>query len=121
MGGWAVFDEFALVEEGGEVGGAGGLLHVVGDDGDGVVLFEVGHEVFDGDGGLGVERGAGFVHEEDFGLGGDGAGDAEALLLAAREIPRADCLSRSLTSSQSAAARRECFDDVRRFRRVLSL
>ncbi len=48
-------------------------------------LTEGFHELFDFVGGDGVEGGAGFVHEEDFGLGGDGAGDAEALLLAAGE------------------------------------
>ncbi len=41
------------------------------------------------DRGDGVERGAGLVHEDDLGLDRDGAGDAEALLLAAGEAERA--------------------------------
>ena len=32
---------------------------------------------------IGIERGARFIHEDDAGLDGDGAGDAQALLLAA--------------------------------------
>ena len=60
-------------------------MHVVGDDDDGDLLAEGLHELLDLVGGDGVEGGAGFVHQEDFGLGGDGAGDAEALLLAAGE------------------------------------
>ena len=37
-------------------------------------------------GGDGVEGGAGLVHEDDLGLGGDGPGDAQPLLLAARQL-----------------------------------
>ena len=39
--------------------------------------------------GDGVERGGRFVHQNDFRLDGDGAGDAEALLLAAGQAERA--------------------------------
>ena len=83
--GVVVFDEFAEVKEGGEVGDAFGLLHVVSDDYDGELLFELGHEFLDFEGGDGVEGCAGFVHEEDLRAIGDGAGDAEALLLTAGE------------------------------------
>ena len=43
-------------------------------------------EVLDLGGGDGVERRAGFVHEEDLGFDGEGPGDAEALLLSTREL-----------------------------------
>src|SRR5690606_25327281 len=43
----AVFDQVAQVHEGGEVGHARGLLHVVGDDGDGVVDLQLLDQLFD--------------------------------------------------------------------------
>src|SRR5579871_2174659 len=39
--GHAVFHQFAQIHEGGEIGGAGGLLHVVGDDDDAVVALQL--------------------------------------------------------------------------------
>jgi hypothetical protein len=57
----------------------------VGDDDDGEAGAEVEDEFLDFGGGDGVEGGAGLIHEEDLWLDGDGAGDAEALLLAAGE------------------------------------
>ena len=80
-----VLDDFAEVEKRGVVGDAGGLLHVVGDEDDGVVLLELVDEFLDARGGDGIEGGAGLVHEEDGGLDREGPGDAEALLLAAGE------------------------------------
>lgn len=77
------FDEFAEVEEGGVVGDAGGLLHVVGNDDEGVLFLEGPDEVLDFGGGDGVEGAAWFVHEEDAGFDGEASGDAQALLLAA--------------------------------------
>jgi hypothetical protein len=47
----AYFDEFPQVHEAGEVRGPGRLLHVVGDDDDGVVELEFLHELFDSQGG----------------------------------------------------------------------
>ena len=79
------FDEFAHVEERGDVGDSCGLVHVVGDDDDGDLLAEGFHQLFDFVGGDGIEGGAGLVHQQHFGFGGDGAGDAETLLLAAGE------------------------------------
>src|SRR5690606_27843855 len=69
----------------GLVGDARGLLHVVGDDDDGELLGEVDHELFDAGRRDRVEGRARLVHEDDLGLEGDGAGDAQALLLAAGE------------------------------------
>ena len=55
------------------------------DDDDGVVGRQLPHQVLDLEGGDGIEGGAGLVHEDDIGVVGEGAGDAEALLLAAGE------------------------------------
>src|SRR3546814_8071590 len=43
----AVLDQVAQVHEGGEVGPARGLLHVVGDDGDGVVALQLLDQLLD--------------------------------------------------------------------------
>ena len=40
-------DQLAEIHEGRVVGAAGGLLHVVGDDGNAVVVFQLGDQLFD--------------------------------------------------------------------------
>ena len=60
-----------------------GLLHVVGDDDDGVLLLEFADEILDGEGGDRVQRRAGLVHQQHVGLDGDRPGDAQPLLLTA--------------------------------------
>src|SRR5262245_10413006 len=72
-------------EEGRAIADPRGLLHVVGDDHDRVLRLELLHQVLDAAGGDGIERRAGLVHEEHLGVGGDGPGDAQPLLLTARE------------------------------------
>src|SRR4051794_17089344 len=72
-------------EEGGAVGYAGRLLHVVSDDDDGEAAFEAVHQVLDRAGGDRVEGRGGLVEEQDVGLDRDRAGDAETLLLTAGE------------------------------------
>jgi hypothetical protein len=62
-----------------------GLLHVVGDDHDRHVVTELADGLLDPGGRGRVERRAGLVHEQDVGVHGERAGDAQALLLAARE------------------------------------
>jgi hypothetical protein len=62
---------------------ARGLLHRVGDDDDGIALAQLVDQLLDARGGDRVERRAGLVHQDDFGIDGDGARDAQALLLAA--------------------------------------
>jgi hypothetical protein len=84
MGG-VELDHFTVEEEAGVFCDAGGLLHVVGHDDDGVLALELEDEVFNLRGGDGVERGGWLVHEENLGVDGEGAGDAHALLLAAGE------------------------------------
>src|SRR3954447_12767553 len=73
------------VEERGLVRHPGGLLHVVGDDDDRVALLELLDQVLDGERRDRVERRARLVHEQHLRLDGDGACDAQPLLLAARQ------------------------------------
>jgi hypothetical protein len=69
--------------------GAGGLLHVVCNNGDGVVLLQDVDQLLDLGGGDRVECRAGLVEQDDLRLDGDGAGDAQPLLLAAGEAEAA--------------------------------
>ena len=75
-------------EERGHLGDAGGLLHVVGDDHERVLLLQLVHQVLDRLGRDRVERRGRLVEQDDVGLDGDRAGDAEPLLLAAGEAER---------------------------------
>ncbi len=81
----AAFDQRAEMEERGHLRDAGGLLHRVGDDDDGEVGCELVDQLFDLGGRDRIERRARLVHQDHFGANRDGAGDAEALLLAAGE------------------------------------
>ena len=71
-------------EERRAIGHARRLLHVVRDDDHRVVGLQLLDEVLDAAGGDGVQCRTRLVHEQDIGVGGEGARDAEALLLAAR-------------------------------------
>ena len=75
-------------EERGHLGDARGLLHVVGDDHERVLLLQLVHQVLDRLRRDRVERRGGLVEQHDIGLDGDRARDAEALLLAARQAER---------------------------------
>src|SRR5690349_6964925 len=83
--GVAELDELTQIHEGSEVGAARRLLHVVRHERDAVVGFELGDELLDALRRDGIERGGGLVEQQYLRLHGDGAGDAEPLLLAARE------------------------------------
>ena len=71
-----------------EAGGGGGGVGVVGDHDDGFAEFlvEALEEGEDFLGGGGVEVAGGFVGEDEVGVGDDGAGDGDALFLAAGEL-----------------------------------
>lgn len=56
------------------------------EDGEAELAVEVAQQLEDGAGGLGVEGAGGLVGEEHLGVAGQGAGDADALLLAAGEL-----------------------------------
>ncbi len=58
----------------------------VGDDEGGAALHQVAQGILDQMFALGVQRTGGFVEDQDFGIGEDGAGDGDALLLAAGEF-----------------------------------
>ncbi len=80
----SVAGDFILHEARGHVARAPGLLHVMRHDHDRVVIFEIVHQIFDARRRDRVERRTGLVHQDDFGLYGRSARDAEPLLLAAR-------------------------------------
>jgi hypothetical protein len=75
--------KIAQMEIGGALRDPGRLLHRVGDDDDGVVLTQFVDQFLDLGGGDGVKRRTGLVHQDHFGIHGNGPGDAQPLLLAA--------------------------------------
>src|SRR5215467_2532814 len=80
-GGLTKLDQLAEVHEGREIGYACGLLHVVGHDGDCVVVLEFVDQLFDLCRGDRVERRAGLVEQDHFRPYRDGTCDAQPLLL----------------------------------------
>src|SRR3546814_16411968 len=66
-------------EEGGPVGDARSLLHVVSDDDDRVLAPQVMHEILDAHRRYRVQRRARLAHQDHAGLPRDGAGAAQAL------------------------------------------
>src|SRR5207248_5217080 len=85
LAGLPELDQLAQVEEGGALRNARRLLHVVGEDHDREALAQLVDQFLD----LGrrdrVERGGGFVKQQDFGPHCDGACDTQSLLLTARQ------------------------------------
>ena len=71
------------VEEACHVAHARGLLHIVGDDDDRVILLEFVDEILDRQGRDRVQGRAGLIHEDHRGFDRNGAGNAQTLLLAA--------------------------------------
>ncbi|MPM67332.1 hypothetical protein SDC9_114254 [bioreactor metagenome] len=84
--GLAELDHLAQIHVGSVVGDTRCLLHVVGDDEDGDALLQFVHQFLDGAGGDRVERRGRLIEEQQFGVGGQGAGDAQTLLLAAGQV-----------------------------------
>ena len=78
-----MLDHVAQVHEGGVVGHARGLLHVVGHDQDRVLALEFLDQLFDATGGDRIQRGGRFIEKEYAGLERHRAGDAQALRQAA--------------------------------------
>src|SRR6202171_1132983 len=81
--GFAEFDQLAEIHEGGLVRDARGLLHVVGDDGDRVVLRQFLDQFLDLGGRNRIERRAWLVAPKNLRAHGGGGGDAKPLLLTA--------------------------------------
>ena len=75
-------------EEGRHVGHARRLLHVVRDDHDRELLLQIVDQVLDARRRDRVEGGCRLVHQDHVRLHGDGPGDAQPLLLSAREAER---------------------------------
>src|SRR6202035_2767098 len=99
-------DQFAQIHEGGLVGDARRLLHVVGDDRDRVVLGQFLDQLLDLGGRDRIERRAGLVEQDHFGPHRDRAGDAEPLLLSSGQR-QARCVELVLDLvPQRAAAQR---------------
>lgn len=84
----AAFDDLAVFHDEDLVGAADGG-EAMGDDEGGAAAHEVGETFLDHGFGFGVEAGGGFVEDEDAGVGEDGAGDGDALFLAAGEFDAA--------------------------------
>ena len=63
-------DHFAQVHVGREIGHAGRLLHIVGDDQDGDLILEIRDEFLDAGRGNRVQRRRGLVEQQDLGFGG---------------------------------------------------
>src|SRR6202161_321510 len=76
------FDQLAEIHEGGLVGDARGLLHVVGDDRNRVVLRQFLDQFLDLGGRDRIERRTGLVEQDHLGEHRHGARDAKPLLLA---------------------------------------
>ena len=79
----SLFEDLAKEEECGLVADTRSLVHGVCHNNDGLVAFERFHKLLDLFRGNGIQGACGFVHEDYFRFHGDGAGDAEALLLTA--------------------------------------
>src|SRR6202161_3296566 len=100
------FDQLAEIHEGGLVGDPRGLLHVVGDDRDGVILRQFLDQLLDLGGRDRIERRTGLVEQDHFGPHRDGAGDAKPLLLAAGQTEAAGVqLVLDLVPQRAAAQR----------------
>src|SRR5712672_2215741 len=83
LAGLVEFDQLPQIHEGGLVRDARRLLHVMGDDGDGVVLRQFLDQFLDLGGRDRIERRARLVEQDHLGPHRDRAGDAKPLLLAA--------------------------------------
>src|SRR5262249_22256402 len=109
--------QLAEIHEGSEIGHPRCLLHVMGDDYDRVVVFELVDQLLDLRGRDRVERRARLAEQDALGPHRHGAGNAQALLLAAREaqavgvelvldlLPQGGATQRVLDAAVELAAR----------------
>src|SRR4029453_2419819 len=82
LAGFVEFNQFAKIHEGGAVGYARRLLHVVSDNHDRIVRFQLVDQLLDLGGRDRIERRAWLVEQDHLGSHRHRAGDAQALLLA---------------------------------------
>src|SRR5690349_2155245 len=85
VGGVAFLDQVPKVEERRTLANARRLLHRVRDDDDRVILAQLVDQLLDDRGRDRIERRARLVHQDHLRTYRDGARDAQALLLAARQ------------------------------------
>src|SRR5579863_9406419 len=78
-----VVDQLTEIHEGGELRYPRRLLHVVSNDRDRIVVSQLVDQFLDLSGRNRIERRAGLIEQDHFGTHGDGAGDAQPLLLTA--------------------------------------
>src|SRR6266481_6960092 len=109
LAGVVELDQLTEIHERGLVGDARGLLHVMGDDRDRIVLGQFLDQFLDLGGRNRVERRARLVEQDYFGPHGDGAGDAKPLLLAAGQAETA-CVELVLDLVPQRAAAQRLFD-----------
>ena len=83
----AVLHQLTQQEEGRVVGDTHRLLHIVGDDDDGIALLQFHGQFLDAGGGDGVQCAGGFVHQQHRRLHRQRPCDTQALLLAAGKAP----------------------------------
>src|SRR5690606_38128119 len=81
----SVFHHFAQMKERRSLRYTGGLLHGMGNDDDGIAAIQVVDKFLDPRGRDRIERGTWLVHQDDFGVHRDGAGNTQPLLLPARK------------------------------------
>src|ERR1700730_500773 len=106
LGGVVEFDQFADIHEGGLVGDARGVLHVVRDDRNRVVLRQFLDQFLDLGGRDRIQRRTGRGEQDRLGPPRHGAGDAEPLLLTAGQAEAAGIeLVLDLVPQRTAAQR----------------
>ena len=86
----AELHDFAKVHECRPIGHPRRLLHIVGDNDDRQVLLQGKEQLFNFGGGDGIQRRAGFVHQQDIRFDRERAGDTEPLLLPSGETEGTD-------------------------------
>ena len=84
----AAFDDFAGFDDEDLIGAANGG-EAVGDDEGGAAAHQVGEALLNQGFGFGIEAGGGFVEDQDARIGQNGAGDGDALALAAGKLDAA--------------------------------
>src|SRR5689334_22333401 len=78
-------DQLAEIQEGRVVRRARGLLHVVGDDRDAIIILQLGNQLLDALRRDWIERRGWLVEQQNLRANGNRAGDAQPLLLTARK------------------------------------
>src|SRR5580704_3001347 len=123
-------DLFAVVHDGDALAEALGFVHIMRGEKDGAAGgFELLDQIPKLAAGLRVEAGSGFIEKQKIGIANQGAGESEALLLAAGKIADAgilfffelherDGFGRARALLKEAAEQAECFEHGQLFRKL---